>query len=139
MHTHETPKKLHRSSKDKVFAGVCGGLGEYFEIDPVIFRILFIVLTFIEFIGVILYALLWLILSIQESEGLSVSKKEKHSHRAKVGKVGGGKYFIGALLIFLGTLILIFKLFSLTIEFGLIWPIVIIFIGIYLIFKQKEE
>lgn len=37
-------KKLYRSQTNRVLAGVCGGLGEYFGIDPLIFRILFIIL-----------------------------------------------------------------------------------------------
>ena len=43
-------KKLYRSEKNKVIAGVCGGLGEYAGIDPVIFRlILILVFAFIGF------------------------------------------------------------------------------------------
>ena len=40
----EPYKRLHRSRKNKVLAGVCGGIGEYFNIDPVIVRILAIVI-----------------------------------------------------------------------------------------------
>jgi len=40
------PKKLRRSYKDTIIGGVAGGLGEYFTTDPLIFRILFIVLLF---------------------------------------------------------------------------------------------
>lgn len=32
-------KKLYRSTKDKVLAGVCGGLGEYFDVDPTLVRL----------------------------------------------------------------------------------------------------
>ena len=38
-------KKLYRSQSNKVLAGVCGGLGEYFDIDPVVIRLLGVVLT----------------------------------------------------------------------------------------------
>lgn len=38
-------KRLYRSSENKVFAGVFGGLGEYFGIDPVILRLAFVFLT----------------------------------------------------------------------------------------------
>ncbi|MGL1893023.1 MAG: PspC domain-containing protein [Spirochaetaceae bacterium] len=47
-------KKLTRSSRSCVFAGVCGGLAEYFNIDPLIIRILFIV----SGIGIIPYILM---------------------------------------------------------------------------------
>jgi len=38
-------KKLYKSDTNKIFAGVIGGLGEYFEIDPVILRILFVLIS----------------------------------------------------------------------------------------------
>jgi phage shock protein C len=38
-------KRLFRSNKNRVFAGVCGGLGEYFNVDPVVIRLLWILAT----------------------------------------------------------------------------------------------
>ncbi len=38
-HEHQHHKKLYRSKHDKVFLGICGGLGEYFDIDPVVIRL----------------------------------------------------------------------------------------------------
>lgn len=55
-------KKLYRSSDDYIIAGVCAGLGDYFSIDPIIFRIIFIVLTIGSGIGVLLYLVLMIIL-----------------------------------------------------------------------------
>ena len=40
-------KKLTRSSPNRMLAGVCGGLAEYFNVDPTLMRIAFIVLTFL--------------------------------------------------------------------------------------------
>jgi phage shock protein C len=37
-------KRLYRSSDNKVFAGILGGLGEYFEVDPVVLRLVFVFL-----------------------------------------------------------------------------------------------
>ena len=48
-------KKIYRSRKDKVLIGVCGGLGDYFGIDPVLIRIIFILLSFVNGIGFLLY------------------------------------------------------------------------------------
>ena len=60
------PKTLHRSSHNRMLAGVCGGLGKYFEIDPTVIRIIFVLLLFVPKIGflgiIILYVLLWLIM-----------------------------------------------------------------------------
>lgn len=38
-------KRLYRSHSNKVLAGVCGGLGEYFAIDPVLIRLLYLFIT----------------------------------------------------------------------------------------------
>lgn len=54
-------KRFFLSSLDRKIAGVCGGLGEFFEIDPVIFRIIFVVLAFLGGIGIFLYLILWLV------------------------------------------------------------------------------
>jgi phage shock protein PspC (stress-responsive transcriptional regulator) len=49
------PRRLTRSSSDKVIGGVAGGLGRYFGIDPILFRIAFVVLTFAGGVGVLAY------------------------------------------------------------------------------------
>ena len=51
-------KTLTLSSTNKRFLGVCGGLGEYFNIDPIIFRILFIFAFFTGGSGLLLYLIL---------------------------------------------------------------------------------
>ena len=38
-------KKLYKSNTDKVFAGVIGGIGEYFDIDPTILRLAYVLVT----------------------------------------------------------------------------------------------
>lgn len=53
-------RSLHRSTKNKVLAGVCGGLAEYFNVDPLLVRALFIGLAFIDGSGIVLYVLLWI-------------------------------------------------------------------------------
>lgn|SRR5574344_1150918 len=55
-------KKMYRSKKDRKIAGVCGGLGIYLEVDPVIFRILFIFLTFMGGSGLLIYLILLLVM-----------------------------------------------------------------------------
>lgn len=52
-------KRLLRSSKNKKIAGVCGGLAEYFDIDPAIVRIIFFVSAFWGF-GILLYIVCWI-------------------------------------------------------------------------------
>ena len=55
-------KKLYRSTDDRWLAGVCGGLGKYFNVDPTLVRVIFVVLALIGLGGVILYILLWVLI-----------------------------------------------------------------------------
>jgi phage shock protein PspC (stress-responsive transcriptional regulator) len=56
-HITHTPtvRRLERSSSDKMLAGVCGGLGRYFELNPTVFRVGFVVLTLLGGAGVLVY------------------------------------------------------------------------------------
>ncbi len=55
-------KKLYRSADNRWLAGVCGGLAQYFSIDPTVVRVIFVVLALFGLGGAILYLLLWVLL-----------------------------------------------------------------------------
>jgi len=48
-------RKLYRSEDNKIFLGICGGIGEYFDIDPVIVRVILVALIFVGFSGILAY------------------------------------------------------------------------------------
>jgi phage shock protein PspC (stress-responsive transcriptional regulator) len=54
-------KRMYRQPKNKIIAGVCTGLGEYFDIDPVIFRIIFVVCFFVMSMGFWIYVSIWIV------------------------------------------------------------------------------
>jgi phage shock protein C len=54
-------KRLYRSKTDKVFAGICGGIGNYLGVDPVIIRLIWVLLTLCAGAGILVYLLAWLI------------------------------------------------------------------------------
>ena len=57
------PKKLYRSSKSRVIGGVCGGMAEYFNIDPKIVRLVWIILLFISLgTAILAYIIAWIII-----------------------------------------------------------------------------
>ncbi|MGH9222236.1 MAG: PspC domain-containing protein [Acidimicrobiales bacterium] len=58
----ESPRRLSRSSSDKVLTGLAGGLGRYLGVDPVVFRIAFVVLSFVGGTGILLYLAGWLLI-----------------------------------------------------------------------------
>lgn len=89
-----TQRRLYRSNSQKVVAGVCGGLGDYFAVDPVLFRIGFAVLALGGGSGVLIYILLWLIVQPQP-DGYDTPPAR--------GQVTGAAV-VGIVLIFVGTI-----------------------------------
>ena len=69
-------KRLTLSKEDKMIAGVCGGIGEYFKIDSTIIRILFLLSSFI-FLGsaIPIYIIFWIIIPDKKN---NLHKSEKH-------------------------------------------------------------
>lgn len=60
-------KRLYRSRTERIIAGVCGGLASYFSIDPVLMRVIFVVLALASGIGIIAYIVLWIIAPVEGS------------------------------------------------------------------------
>ena len=58
----EEVKKLYRSRKNRWLAGICGGIAQYFELDPTIIRVLFVLLSVFAGGGILAYIILWLII-----------------------------------------------------------------------------
>lgn len=117
-------KKLYRSRIDNKIAGVCGGLGEYFNIDPTFIRIAMILLVFAHGIGLIAYIISWIIMPLRPIlDPIEPHKKEY---------APANRYLPGILLIAVG---LVFLMNNLWWWFDLwyLWPIVLIALGAYLI------
>ena len=54
-------KRLYRNTEEGKIAGICAGLGDYFEMDPVIIRLIFLLALFLGG-GIIVYLIAWLII-----------------------------------------------------------------------------
>jgi phage shock protein C len=68
-------KRLHRSRTEKMIAGVCGGLAEYFDVDPTIVRVAWVVLTLLPLpgSGILAYLILWVVMPQQPAPPLPPS------------------------------------------------------------------
>lgn len=57
-------KRLYRSSSDSMLAGVCGGIAEYFELDPTLVRVGYVLLSLLSagFPGLLVYFILWVVM-----------------------------------------------------------------------------
>jgi phage shock protein PspC (stress-responsive transcriptional regulator) len=58
------PKRLMRSSRDKKIGGVCAGLADYFDLDPTIVRIVWLLAIFFAGTGLLVYLILWIALPL---------------------------------------------------------------------------
>jgi phage shock protein PspC (stress-responsive transcriptional regulator) len=85
-------KKFHRLTGQKKLAGVCAGLGEYFELDPLFFRLFFLVSLFFGGIGALIYVLLWVMAPEKADAGESRPTAGLRLSRAdrKIAGVCGG-------------------------------------------------
>lgn len=61
----KTPKRLYRSRQDRKIAGVCGGLADYFEIDPTWMRLLFLLLFVFGGSSFLVYLIMWIVMPLE--------------------------------------------------------------------------
>ena len=162
-------KRLYRSSTDVVLGGVCGGLGDYVGIDPVLIRLLFVFLAVVNGFGVMLYLILWIILPEKERVGESredVVRGNIESLRDKAellgdeirSSVAGAHASLpvdgtdqaeiysrrmsaaGAILAGIGILILLRNLeLFWWFDLRMMWPLLIAGLGVYLLVKALRE
>jgi phage shock protein PspC (stress-responsive transcriptional regulator) len=150
-------RSLTRSKTDKVIAGVCGGLGEYFNVDPVIIRLIFVVVTILGGAGVLAYIVMWIIVpeSGQKSYAESIKKDIDDKKKDKDGKSetgekiskemkeviakrkNDGPYLIGAILILIGLIFLAQNFFSF-ISFEKLWPLILVVVGLGILLSSAE-
>lgn len=80
-------KKLYRSTENKIIAGVLGGVAEYFEIDPVLPRLMFTLITFATgiFPALIVYIIAWIVVPLRVSSTTAGKPEPIHVvvHEAK--------------------------------------------------------
>jgi len=84
--------KLRRSNTEKVIGGVCGGLAEYLRIDPLLVRVLFVVLAATTGLGLAAYLAMWVLVPAASAEGLSNEEVVRHN----VEEIGARARELGA-------------------------------------------
>ena len=65
MSKKSVSKRLYRSNKDRMIAGVCGGIAEYFDVDPTLIRVIAIILLFAWSFGFWAYLIMWIIVPLK--------------------------------------------------------------------------
>jgi phage shock protein C len=58
-------KRLQRSRTERMIAGVCGGVAEYFEVDPTLVRLIWVAITVMAGAGILLYLIMWVVMPLE--------------------------------------------------------------------------
>jgi phage shock protein C len=74
----ETTRPRLQRGHDRWIAGVCSGLGDYFHVDPLIIRIVFIAAAFLQGLGILLYLVLWLLMPPADAPSTSMGDFGSH-------------------------------------------------------------
>jgi len=150
--------RLYRSRTDRFLGGVCGGLGKYLGIDPTIVRLVFLILLIGQGAGFIIYAILWILVPV---EGAAEPSSGNVGDRLSEGMKGVGEdirqvastphphagLWFGVGLIVLGGLLFLERLgdvlgigwLSHWLNWGTLWPILIIIAGAALIVRGSRR
>jgi phage shock protein C len=115
----QAERLLRRSSDDKVLAGVCGGLGRYLGIDPVLLRIAAVVLALANGLGVIAYVIAWIVIP-EERAG-------RPAAGARPPRQETGRLVLGGSLVVLGLVLLLDRLAP-DLQ-RLFWPLAVVAAG----------
>jgi len=160
-------KRLYRSRTDRMIWGVCGGLAKYFNVDPTLVRVVFVLLVLMSSgIGIIAYIILAIVVPLEGSksatprevvrENVEEMKESATEFGKEVQATFGGErtgeakpevkervnragIFFGVLLIVLGALFLLntFNIFN-WLNWGHLWPLVLVAIGLIIIFSRRK-
>ena len=134
-------KRLFRSYDNKMLGGICGGLAEYFDVDPSVMRILAVISLFISGgMTILVYIVAWIIIPLNEPGQVSTEKPKavpaKHDDTPRLSP--WTTYLPGFALIFFGSVLLIREHWF-WFSWGEMWPIILIALGLIMIFAGKRS
>jgi phage shock protein C len=114
------PRVVRRSRGERVIAGVCGGIGRYLGVDPMLLRIAFIVLALANGLGVIAYVVAWVAIP-EERPGQPLAAAPEPRRET-------GRLVLGGSLVVLGLVLLVDRLAPNLDE--LFWPVAVVAVGV---------
>ncbi len=157
-------KRLYRSQSNRMIWGVCGGLAEYFNLDPTIVRIIAVLLIFANGLGILAYIILAMVVPLESSETtvpkdtIKENVEEITSTAKELGReirstfAGGDKsesasgvrqrphVITGILVIVVGILLLLSNVNLLWwLRWSYLWPLIIIAVGLLIMFGARRK
>lgn len=143
-------RQLRRSRDDRILSGLCGGLGDFFGVDPVFFRVAFVLLAFAGGGGLVLYLVLTLVVPAEEHDEVGTRETMRRGAEDLADSVknvadgfqserDSGRRTAAILLILLGAFFLFQNLDWLDwIDAGWIWPLLLIGLGAWLLSRRDK-
>ena len=133
-------KRLYRSKREKVVAGVCGGIADYLELDPVVVRLLWVISVLFFGFGILLYIAAAIIIPENPNQ-VATKIKDAATGAVETRPKGNWNFAIGAVLVLFGALLLLdqFDVFDRGLfrfhffPWRLFWPLLLIGLGIYFV------
>lgn len=139
-----TQQRLYRSTTNKVFAGVCGGFAEYFDVDPVVLRILFVLMVLFGGTGVLLYIAAIFIVPkrppmIPTGEGVDASAPIVPPNNERMRNWLGGALVIIGFLVLLANLEVFHFFDFMSDAFEFVFPVLLIILGMAVIYYRQSR
>jgi phage shock protein C len=153
------PRKLTRDTRGAVLAGVAAGFGRYLDVDPVLARLGFVLLAFVNGLGVLVYLAGWALMPREAatapegaaggapaSAGFEALRDASNQFVAEVQKAtsdtASAQLAIGSVLVFTGALLLAHNLgwlhWPYWMRFETLWPLLLVALGLGLVFKSRR-
>jgi phage shock protein C len=128
------PNRIYRSRQERMVAGVAGGLGQYLGIDPVLVRLAFVVFALASGVGLLVYIVMAIVVPERP-----LGEEEPPVAASSIG-AGRGRELAGYVLLGLGVIMLAstmgwFHWFN----WGQVWPLVLVGLGVWLLLKRNRE
>jgi len=136
-------KKLYRLRKEKIIGGVCGGLGRYFNIDPVIVRLLWAVAFLLGGVGFLAYIIAWIVIP-EEPLDTATPQTESNVIITQTNRTISVEIIIGAILVLFGLVSLGSSLgwFNWQLVWKIAVPSIVVLVGLFVVvyaIKRKES
>lgn len=132
---------LYRSRTNKMIGGVCGGFAQYFNIDPVIVRLIFILSVFLHGTGILAYIVCLIIMPEEKIDYMNLGKTPPEQEPQDPGlskKKNNNGYLLGVVLILLGSFFLIDNVIP-GFEFFDFLPVIFVVIGIWVMVSSVNK
>src|SRR5665648_98164 len=151
MSEMDMPERLYRSTEEKIVGGVCGGLAAYFSVDTALVRLIMVVAAFAGGVGIPAYLAAWIIIPVNPAKQSGLTGHQNHSIGEDVKEIDSYEKtaplrnnenrskVAGGILVALGVFFLLDRYFPYWFDMGKMWPVLLIFIGIAIIYRGEKK